>query len=80
MNVDLFQKMSARVTTAEKIIKAHLLALLQTFAPEARDQYPIQKNRIASETGRALNVGLRHRLTSGHAPPFLLFTYFGDRQ
>jgi len=34
---------------------------------------------ISSETGNALNVGKRYRLTSGHAPIFSLFTFFGNR-
>ncbi len=28
----------------------------------------------------AMNFGKRYRLTSGHAPIFSLFTYFGNRQ
>jgi hypothetical protein len=34
---------------------------------------------IASESGNVFNVGKRYRLTSGHAPIFSLFTYFGNR-
>jgi hypothetical protein len=34
---------------------------------------------IASESGDVFNVGKRYRLTSGHAPIFSLFTYFGNR-
>ena len=34
---------------------------------------------IASESGDVFNVGKRYRLTSGHAPVFSLFTYFGNR-
>lgn len=33
-----------------------------------------------SESGNVFNVGKRYRLTSGHAPIFSLFTYFGNRQ
>jgi|APFre7841882793_1041355.scaffolds.fasta_scaffold01657_5 hypothetical protein len=35
---------------------------------------------IASESGNVFHVGKRYRLTSGHAPIFSLFTYFGNRQ
>jgi len=29
---------------------------------------------------QALNLGLRYRITSSHAPVFSLFTFFGNRQ
>ncbi|MCX6696122.1 MAG: hypothetical protein NTV84_00875 [Methanoregula sp.] len=34
---------------------------------------------VATESKDELNVGKRYRLTSGHAPIFSLFTYFGLR-
>ena len=34
---------------------------------------------VATESQAELNVGKRYRLTSGHAPIFSLFTYFGLR-
>jgi hypothetical protein len=34
---------------------------------------------IASESGNVFHMGKRYRLTSGHAPIFSLFTYFGNR-
>jgi hypothetical protein len=33
---------------------------------------------IASESGNVFHMGKRYRLTSGHAPIFSLFTYFGN--
>jgi len=34
---------------------------------------------VASGSGNVFHVGKRYRLTSGHAPIFSLFTYFGNR-
>jgi hypothetical protein len=34
---------------------------------------------VVSSDGNILNAGKRYRLTSGHAPIFSLFTFFGDR-
>jgi hypothetical protein len=34
---------------------------------------------VASASGNVLDMGKRYRLTSGHAPIFSLFTFFGDR-
>ena len=35
---------------------------------------------VPTESGNALNAGKRYRLTSGHAPVFSLYTFFGNRQ
>jgi hypothetical protein len=34
---------------------------------------------VASASGNVLDMGKRYRLTSGHAPIFSLFTFFGNR-
>jgi hypothetical protein len=34
---------------------------------------------VVASDGNVLNAGKRYRLTSGHAPIFSLFTFFGDR-
>jgi hypothetical protein len=35
---------------------------------------------VPTSAENALNAGLRYRKTSGHAPFFSLFSFFGDRQ
>ena len=35
---------------------------------------------VASASGNDLDMGKRYRLTSGHAPIFSLFPFFGDRK
>jgi hypothetical protein len=35
---------------------------------------------IPTSIASVMNLGLRYRLTSGHAPIFSLFTFFGNRQ
>lgn len=34
---------------------------------------------VVASDGNVLNAGKRYRLTSGHAPIFSLFTFFGNR-
>jgi hypothetical protein len=34
---------------------------------------------VVSESGNVLDMGKRYRLTSGHAPIFSLYTFFGKR-
>jgi hypothetical protein len=76
---EFFRMTSDRVKATAKNVKTKFLVLISCPEPGAPEQCPIQKNRIASSSGCALNVGRWYRLTSGHAPFFSLFTFFGDR-
>jgi hypothetical protein len=59
-------------TAACKILAHHLIP-----APPAHARLPALI--VASASGNVLDMGKRYRLTSGHAPLFSLFTFFGNR-
>ena len=56
-----------RLTAAAYMIKPMLSAVAYARA------------LIVAPEGNVLNAGKRYRLTSGHAPVFSLFTFFGSR-
>jgi hypothetical protein len=69
------------ITRAKEVAKA-LKAKFNALRNKLMHTVPVKKSLIpgiSSETGNALNVGKRYRLTSGHAPIFSLFTFFGNR-
>jgi hypothetical protein len=72
---------SGLVTRAKEVataLKAKFNALIHKLMPGS----PAQKflvPGIASETGNAMKMGKRYRLTSDHSPVFSLYTFFGDR-
>jgi hypothetical protein len=72
---------SGLVTRAKEVataLKAKINALFHNLMPGA----PAQKflvPGISSETGNAMKMGKRYRLTSDHSPVFSLYTFFGDR-
>ena len=70
------------ITRAKEVAKA-LKAKFNALTHKLMHTVPVKKSltpSISSETGNVLNVGKRYRLTSGHAPIFSLFTFFGNRQ
>ena len=64
-----------KVATA---LKAKCIALVNRLMPKS----PVTKflvPGISPETGNAMKMGKRYRLTSDHSPIFSLYTFFGDR-
>ena len=76
---EFFLKLIKRAKEMAKALKAKFLALTHKLMPAVLVMKFLTPS-ISSETGNALNVGKRYRLTSGHAPIFSLFTFFGNRQ
>ena len=76
---EFFLKLITRAKEVAKALKAKFKALtikLQPAVPVMK--FPIC--RISSDTGNAMKMSKRYRLTSDHAPVFSLFTFFPDRQ
>ncbi len=75
---EFFRKLVSRAKEAAKVLKAQFNALARKLMPAV----PVMKFPIAgisSETGNAMKMGKRYRLTSDHSPIFSLYTFFGDR-
>jgi len=59
-------------------LRAKLAAAARLFMPAAEEIRDAKTVLVASE-GNVLDMGKRYRKTSGHAPLFSLYTFFGDR-
>ncbi len=59
-------------------LRAKLAAAVRLFTPGAEAVRDAKTVLVASD-GNVLDMGKRYRLTSGHAPLFSLYTFFGDR-
>jgi hypothetical protein len=75
---EFFRKLVTRAKEVAKVLKAKFIALTNKLMPVV----PVKKfliPGISSETGNAMKMGKRYRLTSDHSPVFSLYTFFGDR-
>ena len=75
---EFFIKLLTRAKEVANALKAKFNALTNKLTPAV----PVKKSltpSISSETGNAMKMGKRYRLTSGHAPIFSLYTFFGNR-
>ena len=75
---EFFKKLLSRAKEVAKVLKSKFVALTNKLMPAI----PVKKfliPSISSQTGNAMKVGKRYRLTSGHAPIFSLYTFFSDR-
>jgi len=59
-------------------LEAKLAAAARLFSPAAETVREGKTVLVASD-GNVLDMGKRYRKTSGHAPLFSLYTFFGDR-
>ncbi|MCX6688529.1 MAG: hypothetical protein NTZ39_02360 [Methanoregula sp.] len=79
----MFRKIIARLGTRLKEIADAIIAKVGTAIrqcmPSLSASAGIRKLIVPIESKNALNFGKQYRLTSGHAPIFSLFTYFGLR-
>jgi len=79
----MFRKIIARLGTRLKEIADAIFAKVGAAIHEVTPSFPasagIRKIIVPTESKNALNFGKQYRLTSGHAPIFSLFTYFGLR-
>jgi hypothetical protein len=76
---EFFIKLISRAKEIAKALKAKFMALTHKLMPAVFAKTFLTFS-ISSETGNAMKMGKRYRLTSGHAPIFSLFTFFGNRQ
>jgi predicted transcriptional regulator len=75
---EFFIKLITRAKEVAKALKAKFNALTNKLMPAV----PVKKSlthSISSETGNAMKMGKRYRLTSDHSPIFSLYTFFGNR-
>ena len=78
MITEFFRKLVTRAKEVARVLKAKFNALISKLMPMAPVKIFLVPG-ISSETGNAMNVGKRYRLTSDHSPIFSLYTFFGDR-
>jgi hypothetical protein len=75
---EFFRELITRAKEVAKVLKAKFNALTNKLMPVV----PVKKfliPGISSETGNAMKMSKRYRLTSDHSPIFSLYTFFGDR-
>jgi hypothetical protein len=76
---EFFINLITRAKKAAQALKAKFIALTHRLLP----QIPVKKflvPALSPETGNAMHMGTRYRLTSDHSPIFSLYTFFPDRQ
>jgi hypothetical protein len=69
-----FKKMMKAIKAGFVSVTYHLVT------PSLSAFLPFSGYVVPTGVVNALNVGKRYRLTSGHAPIFSLFSFFGNRQ
>jgi hypothetical protein len=78
MITEFFKKLITRAKEVAKLLKSKFIALTKKLLPTV----PVKKfliPSISSQTGNAMKMGKRYRLTSDHSPIFSLYTFFSDR-
>ena len=69
-----------RAKEVARAIFAKIGAAIREVTPSVPAYAGIRLIVAAAKYKDAMNAGTRYRLTSGHAPIFSLFTFFGLRQ
>ena len=77
---DTFARLGTGLNEIAKAIRAKIGIAISQCMPSLPDYAGIKELVVVTGSTNALNVGKRYRLTSGHAPVFSIFTFFGDRQ
>ena len=75
---ELIERLKRWAKQTAAALKERLIAAVRTIKPTPPAVACARAIVVASD-GNVLNTGKRYRLTSGHAPIFSLFTFFGDR-
>lgn len=76
---EFFINLVNRAKKAADAIRAKFSALTRKLLPSVpRMIFPVPV--ISPETGIAMTISRRYRLTSDHSPVFSLFTFFRDSQ
>ncbi|MFA4826502.1 MAG: hypothetical protein WC593_15235 [Methanoregula sp.] len=78
---EIVAHLKMRLKKTAKAIKAGFVSVTyHRVTPSVSAYLPFSGYVIPTGAVQALNLGLRYRITSGHAPIFSLFTFFGNRQ
>ena len=78
---EIVAHLKMRLKKTVKAIKAKCISVTyHLVTPSVSACLPFSGYVIPTGTANALNLGLRYRLTSSHAPIFSLFSFFGNRQ
>ena len=78
----MIQEFFSGLVTRAKEVAAALKAKFNALTNKLMPTSPARKflvPGISAETGNAMKMGKRYRLTSDHSPIFSLYTFFGDR-
>ena len=77
----LVAHLKMRLKKTAKAIKARFISVTyHLVTPSVSAYLPFSGYVVPTGAVQALNLGLRYRITSSHAPVFSLFTFFGNRQ
>ncbi|OPY37773.1 MAG: hypothetical protein A4E35_01055 [Methanoregula sp. PtaU1.Bin051] len=77
--IERFKAWVRHAKEAAAAINERLAAAARRIVRPATPAIACARAIVVASDGNVMNAGKRHRLTSGHAPIFTLFTFFGDR-
>jgi len=77
---EFIARLRTKATRIVRAVIAKLGAAIRTVTPSESAVAGFVHLIVSTETADAMHTGKRYRLTSGHAPIFSLFTFFGLRQ
>jgi hypothetical protein len=77
---DTFARLGTGLNEIAKAIRAKIGVAIRQCMPSLPAVAGIKVLIVVTGSTNALNVGKRYRQTSGHAPVFSLFTFFGNSQ
>jgi hypothetical protein len=75
---EIVAQLRKRAKEIAEALKSRFLAAIHKSTPAVSVGARVRALIVASK-GNVLNMGKRYRKTSGHAPIFSLFTFFGIR-
>ncbi len=77
---ETFARLGTGLNEIAKAIKAKIGHAIGQCMPSLPAFAGINEIIVVTGSTNALNAGKRYRITSGHAPVFSLYTFFGHRQ
>lgn len=77
---EFITRMRTRAKEIAEALVEKIGSAIHKYLPSQPACAGIHRLIVPTESGNALNAGKRYRLTSGHAPVFSLYTFFGNRQ
>jgi len=77
---EFIARLRTKATRIVRAVIAKLGAAIRTVTPSESAVAGVLHLIVSTETEDTMHMGKRYRKTSGHAPIFSLFTFFGLRQ